>query len=187
MSELVLRHSEGKVGVVTLNRPEKLNALSMQMRLDLQKTLEEADEDPDTSVIVLKANGRSFCVGFDVGGHATPQPWRHDALRYHQRLSISMRALSTPWRLRKPVIASVQGHALGGGCELSLFCDVTIAADDALFGEPEILFSQVGPRSSCPDDRPQARARADLSGREGERGDCAQSRHRQSRRACCGP
>jgi enoyl-CoA hydratase/carnithine racemase len=145
MAELVLRHSEGKVGVVTLNRPEKLNALSMQMRLDLQRTLEEADEDPDTTVIVLKANGRSFCVGFDVGGHATPQPWRHDALRYHQRLSISMRALSTPWRLRKPVIASVQGHALGGGCELSLFCDVTIAADDALFGEPEILFSQVGP------------------------------------------
>lgn len=145
MADLVLRRSEDKVSIVTLNRAEKLNALTMDMRLALQKNLEEADADPDTSVIVLNANGRSFCVGFDVGGHSKPQPWRHDALKYHQRLSISMRALSTPWRLRKPVIASVQGHALGGGCELSLFCDVTIAAEDALFGEPEILFSQVGP------------------------------------------
>jgi enoyl-CoA hydratase/carnithine racemase len=51
----------------------------------------------------------------------------------------------TPWNLRKPVIASVQGHALGGGCELAMFCDLTIAADDAQFGEPEILFSQAGP------------------------------------------
>lgn len=145
MAELVLRRTEDRISVVTLNRPEKLNALTMDMRLDLERVLTEADEDPDTSVIVLNAEGRSFCVGFDVGGHSSPRPWRHDALKYHQRLSTSMRALSTPWRLRKPVIASVQGHALGGGCELSLFCDVTIAADNAVFGEPEILFSQVGP------------------------------------------
>jgi enoyl-CoA hydratase/carnithine racemase len=56
----------------------------------------------------------------------------------------------TPWTLRKPVIASVQGHALGGGCELAMFCDLTIAADDAVFGEPEILFSQVGPALLMP-------------------------------------
>jgi len=149
---LVLRRAEGRVSIVTLNRPDKLNALSMDMRLEMERVLREADEDPDTSVIVLDAAGRSFCVGFDIGGGHDPSktPWRHDALKYHQRLSISLRTLMTPWTLRKPVIASVQGHALGGGCELSLFCDVTIAAENALFGEPEVLFSHVGPAFIMP-------------------------------------
>jgi enoyl-CoA hydratase/carnithine racemase len=148
-AELVLYESDDKVGIVTLNRPEKLNALSMDMRLAIREVLERADADDATSVIVLRANGRSFCVGFDVGGGHV-QPWRHDALKYHQRLSTSFHCLMTPWKLRKPVIASVQGHALGGGCELAMFCDLTIAAEGTLFGEPEILFSQVGPAVLMP-------------------------------------
>ena len=144
----VLYDADQKVGIVTLNRPDKLNALSMELRLELERVLHGADEDPATSVIVLRAQGRSFCVGFDIGGggraHAET-PWRHDALKYRERLAVSLRALMTPWNLRKPVIASVQGHALGGGCELAMFCDLTIAADDAQFGEPEILLSQAGP------------------------------------------
>jgi enoyl-CoA hydratase/carnithine racemase len=148
-TELVLYESDDKVGIVTLNRPEKLNALSMDMRLAIRDVLELADADAATSVIVLRANGRSFCVGFDVGGGHV-QPWRHDALKYHQRLSTSFHCLMTPWKLRKPVIASVQGHALGGGCELAMFCDLTIAAEGTLFGEPEILFSQVGPAVLMP-------------------------------------
>jgi enoyl-CoA hydratase/carnithine racemase len=147
--ETVLYETDGKVGVVILNRPEKLNALTMDMRLAIGEVLERADAEPDTSVIVLRAQGRSFCVGFDVGG-AHERPWRHDALKYHERLTTSFQALMTPWTLRKPVIASVQGHALGGGCELAMFCDLTIAADDAVFGEPEILFSQVGPAVLMP-------------------------------------
>jgi enoyl-CoA hydratase/carnithine racemase len=149
MSETVLYEFDGKVGIVTLNRPDKLNALTMDMRLAIGEVLMRADDEPDTNVIVLRANGRSFCVGFDVGG-AHERPWRHDALKYHERLTTSLQALMTPWTLRKPVIASVQGHALGGGCELAMFCDLTIAADDAVFGEPEILFSQVGPAVLMP-------------------------------------
>jgi len=148
----VLYEGDGKVGIVTLNRPDKLNALSMELRLELERVLRRADDDTATSVIILRSEGRSFCVGFDIGGggqgssdEAAKKPWRHDALKYHERLSVSLGALMTPWTLRKPVIASVQGHALGGGCELAMFCDLTIAADNAQFGEPEILFSQVGP------------------------------------------
>jgi enoyl-CoA hydratase/carnithine racemase len=151
MADTVLYSADGKIGVVTLNRPEKLNALSMDMRLALARELRRADEDAATSVIVLRAEGRSFCVGFDVGGGGGhPQPWRHDALKYHERLSTSFHCLMAPWTLRKPVIASVQGHALGGGCELAMFCDLTIAAEDAQFGEPEVLFSQVGPAVLMP-------------------------------------
>ena len=149
MADTVLYAADGKVGIVTLNRPEKLNALTMEMRLALERDLKHADEDAATSVIVLRAEGRSFCVGFDVGG-GHERPWRHDALKYHERLSTSLRCLMTPWTLRKPVIASVQGHALGGGCELAMFCDLTIAAEDAEFGEPEVLFSQVGPAVLMP-------------------------------------
>jgi enoyl-CoA hydratase/carnithine racemase len=144
----VLYEIDQKVGIVTLNRPDKLNALSMELRLELERMLRRADDDPATSVIVLRSQGRSFCVGFDIGGSGQDRaktPWRHDALKYHERLAVSLRTLMTPWNLRKPVIASVQGHALGGGCELAMFCDLTIAADDAQFGEPEILFSQAGP------------------------------------------
>jgi enoyl-CoA hydratase len=146
-AETVLYETDEKVGIVTLNRPDKLNALSMEMRLELERVLRRADDEAATSVIVLRAEGRSFCVGFDIGGGGPdhPRPWRHDALKYHERLSVSLQALMTPWNLRKPVIASVQGHALGGGCELAMFCDLTIAADNAMFGEPEILFSQAGP------------------------------------------
>jgi enoyl-CoA hydratase/carnithine racemase len=151
MADTVLYAADGKIGIVTLNRPEKLNALSMDMRLALARELKRADEDATTSVIVLRAEGRSFCVGFDVGGSGGhPQPWRHDALKYHERLSTSFHCLMTPWTLRKPVIASVQGHALGGGCELAMFCDLTIAADNAVFGEPEMLFSHLGPAVVMP-------------------------------------
>jgi len=149
----VLYEVDGKVGIVALNRPAKLNALSMELRLELERVLRHADDDASTSVIVLRGEGRSFCVGFDIGGDGldpSKAPWRHDPLKYHQRLGVSMRGLMTPWTLRKPVIASVQGHALGGGCELAMFCDLTIAADDAVFGEPEILFSHVGPAMVMP-------------------------------------
>jgi enoyl-CoA hydratase/carnithine racemase len=147
--DTVVYATGGPVGFVTLNRPQKLNALTMEMRLAIEAVLKHADTDESTSVIVLRGEGRSFCVGFDVGG-SHERPWRRDALKYRERLAVSMRCLMTPWTLRKPVIASVQGHALGGGCELAMFCDLTIAADDAMFGEPEILFSQVGPAVLMP-------------------------------------
>jgi enoyl-CoA hydratase/carnithine racemase len=143
--DLVLYETDAKVGFVTLNRPEKLNALSVDLRRELAATLTRADEDPATSVVVLRGAGRSFCVGYDLAGGSGSEAWRHDALKYHERLGTSLALELMPWYMRKPVLASVQGHALGAGCELAMFCDLTIAADDAMFGEPEVRYSQAGP------------------------------------------
>src|SRR5689334_24949415 len=142
--EPVLYETDGKVGLVTLNRPEKLNALNSALREALSATLRRADEDAATSVVVLRGAGRSFCVGYDLGGGGN-EAWRSDALKYHERLNVSLGIELQPWYMKKPVIASVQGHALGAGCELAMFCDLTIAADDAKFGEPETRHSQAGP------------------------------------------
>jgi enoyl-CoA hydratase/carnithine racemase len=142
--ELVLYETDDKIGLVTLNRPQKLNALNNDLRLGLSTALRRADEDASTSVIVLRGAGRSFCVGYDIGGGGN-EAWRHDALKFHDRLNVSLGIELQPWYMKKPVIASVQGHALGAGCELAMFCDLTIAADDAKFGEPETRHGQAGP------------------------------------------
>jgi enoyl-CoA hydratase/carnithine racemase len=111
-----------------------------------------ADKEPSTSVIVLRANGRSFSAGFDIGhspdrgkdtGAADPNAW--DPI-LHRSFDFGI----APWSATKPVIASVQGHTLGGGCELAMMCDLTIAADDARFGEPEVRFSHLGPLMVMP-------------------------------------
>ncbi len=146
MADLALYEADSNIGFVTLNRPDKLNALNADLKRDLAAALCKADDDPATSVVVLRGAGRSFCVGYDISaGSPSDQAWRHDSLKFHDRLSGSLALELMPWYMKKPVLASVQGHALGGGCELAMFCDLTIAADDAKFGEPEIRFSQSGP------------------------------------------
>src|SRR5688572_18249436 len=149
--DLVRYTADGPVGIVTLNRPDKLNAINKDVRQGIGERLREADDDPATSVVVLRAEGRSFCVGYDIaGGDPAKAAMRHDALAWHASLTEDVAMEMTPWDMKKPVIASVQGHALGGGCELAMLCDMTIAADNALFGEPEIRFSNVGPALVMP-------------------------------------
>lgn len=146
MTSLVLYEIKDGVGVVTMNRPEKLNAIDPDLKQALAETLLKADEDEATSVVLLRAAGRSFCVGYDIGRDSPEaEARRHDALRWHKSLRNSLSFELLPWTMKKPVVAEVQGHALGGGCELAMICDITIAADDATFGEPEIRFSTVGP------------------------------------------
>jgi enoyl-CoA hydratase len=144
--DLVLYETDGLVGIITMNRPKKLNALSKDMLEALLASFERADGDPATSVVILRGEGRSFCAGYDIGGtDPSRESWRHDALRWHAHLKPQLEFEMTPWYMRKPVIASVQGHAVGGGCELAMYCDLTIAGDNARFGEPEIRFSNSGP------------------------------------------
>ena len=147
---LVTYAADGKVGIVTLNRPDKLNAISVELKHALVERFHEADRDPATVVVVLRAEGRSFSAGYDIGPNPARAARRGNALAWHESLTDDVRLEMTPWDLRKPVIASVQGHCLGGGCEMVMMCDVTIAADDTLFGEPEIRFSNVGPALVMP-------------------------------------
>jgi enoyl-CoA hydratase/carnithine racemase len=144
-AELVTYAVDGRVGIVSLNRPDKLNAISPDLKRALVERLHEADRDPATSVVVLRAEGRSFSAGYDIGPSPARAARRGNALAWHESLTDDMTLETTPWEMKKPVIASVQGHCLGGGCELAMLCDLTIAADDAVFGEPEIRFSNVGP------------------------------------------
>src|SRR5437879_10791073 len=116
----------------------------------LVERFHEADRDPATSLVVLRAEGRSFCAGYDISPCPARAARRGNALAWHESLTDDVALEMTPWEMRKPVIASVQGHCLGGGCELAMMCDLTIAADDALFGEPEIRFSNVGPALIMP-------------------------------------
>lgn len=151
MDALVLYHADESVGVVTLNRPDKLNAINPELKEALLASLRIADDDASTSVVLLRANGRSFCVGYDIGRKSPERDaWRHDAIRYSQHLREIVAFELAPWDMKKPVVAEVQGHALGGGCELAMMCDLTIAADDAKFGEPEIRFSTAGPALVMP-------------------------------------
>jgi len=142
---LVLYDVDDKVVVITLNRPDKLNAISAELQQQLTDAFARADADPVTSVVLLRAEGRSFCAGYDISPNPARAARKGNALAWHESLTDDVALEIAPWDMRKPVIASVRGHCLGGGCELVMMCDITIAADDALFGEPEIRFSNVGP------------------------------------------
>src|SRR2546426_6661733 len=156
---LVTYTVDGRVGIVTLNRPEKLNAITPGLTRLLIERFHEADRGPATNVVILRAEGRSFCAGYDISPNPARAARRGNALAWHESLTDDVALEMTPWDMRKPVIASIQGHCLGGGCELAMMCDLAIAADDALFGEPEIRFSNVGPALVLPFVIGQKRAR----------------------------
>ncbi len=149
-AQVVTYAVDGAVGIVSLNRPDKLNAISVELKRALVERFREADRDPATSVVVLRAEGRSFCSGYDISPNPARAARRGNALAWHESLTDDVLLETTPWDMKKPVVASVQGHCLGGGCELAMMCDLTIAAADAVFGEPEIRFSNVGPALIMP-------------------------------------
>src|ERR1700692_4621509 len=126
---LVTYAVDGRVGIVSLNRPDKLNAISVELKKMLVERFHEADGDRATSVVVLRAEGRSFCAGYDISPNPARAARRGDALAWHESLTDDAAREMTPWDMRKPVIASVQGHCLGGACELVMMCDIPIAAD----------------------------------------------------------
>ena len=147
----VLIEQAGKVSYVTLNRADKRNAINQEMMQDAIYCLNEADQDTATSIIVLQGAGQSFCAGYDLVADLEGEiSWRSDENAWREYLLKCLEFEMLPLEVSKPVVAAVKGYALGGGCELAMFCDLTVCSDDAMFGEPEIRFSNSGPAMIMP-------------------------------------
>jgi enoyl-CoA hydratase len=135
---LLLTERHGAVAVLTLNRPDKLNAVNAAMIDALDRALDEAEADETVRAIVLAGTGRAFSAGFDLDmgvGDGRPDP---AAVR--RALEKDFRIILRFWDSPKVTIAATQGYCLGSAMELAMACDLTIAADDCRFGEPEVKF-----------------------------------------------
>ncbi|WP_406206331.1 enoyl-CoA hydratase [Kitasatospora sp. NBC_01560] len=129
--ETILVERKGRVGLITLNRPEALNALNTQLMNEVVAAATLFDRDPEIGCLVVTGSEKAFAAGADIKemqGHRFPDIYLDDWLGPWDRFGA----------LRKPVIAAVAGFALGGGCELAMLCDILLAADTAKFGQPEI-------------------------------------------------
>jgi len=135
-SETVLYERRGAVAVLTLNRPDKLNAITHSMIAEIHHALDAAEADDAVRVLVAHGAGRAFCSGFDLQGAAEAK----DVAAMRKELQDDFNVIMRFWDFPKPTIAAVHGYCLGGGLELALACDVTVAAEDARFGEPEPKF-----------------------------------------------
>ena len=129
---VILTRTEGRVGIVTLNRPKQLNALSDALMDQLSAALLSFDADPEIGCLVVTGSEKAFAAGADIAAMA-PLTFADAYGRDY---------ITRNWdpikRVRKPIIAAVQGFALGGGCELAMMCDFIIAGESAKFGQPEI-------------------------------------------------
>lgn len=130
MSEVQIDR-QGPVGILTINRPERRNALNLQVKQELCDGIGALEQDSGIAVIVITGAGGYFVAGTDVAEMASMTPMEHVRLQTDLVFQVVRRAA-------KPVIAAIEGYALGGGCELALACDLVIAADDARLGQPEI-------------------------------------------------
>ncbi|GAA1859065.1 enoyl-CoA hydratase-related protein [Microbacterium koreense] len=129
--ETILVETRGRVGWITLNRPEALNALNTQVCRDVVAASSAFDDDREIGAIVLTGSDRAFAAGADI-----------KEMEAKSGLDMIMDDHFGDWSdfaaVRTPVIAAVAGYALGGGCELAMMCDIILAADSAKFGQPEI-------------------------------------------------
>ena len=130
--ETIIVETRERVGVIRLNRPQRLNALNDVLARELATALHAFDDDPAIGCIVLTGNEKAFAAGSDIGAMAE---WDYPKVLGDDYITRDWEEIR---RIRKPVIAAVAGYALGGGCELAMACDIIVAADNAKFGQPEI-------------------------------------------------
>jgi enoyl-CoA hydratase/carnithine racemase len=143
----ILYSVDEKIATITLNRPERMNALTHTLEAEMHRLFDEADADRSVKVIILTGNGPGFCAGYDQAQtgksgtrHSDPKGKSHaEFIEYwHRQDGARAGAWAHMWRLGKPIIAAVNGWAMGGGFWYQLAADITIASDKAVFAQPEV-------------------------------------------------
>jgi enoyl-CoA hydratase len=129
------------IGYLTLNRPDKLNALSPELMAELRQALDMIEDDPEIKVVILTGAGRAFSAGFDIGAkEGEPEIYERSADEWRSHLKQNIDTFLKIWHSGKPYIAAINGYALAGACELAQLCDIKVASEHAVLGEPEIRF-----------------------------------------------
>lgn len=171
----ILYETDGRLAVITLNRPDKLNALSNRLRGELFYALKDAEADPEVGVIILRGAGRAFSSGYDLAGGAGAGRPGTDSPYLDPRTGLPPTPTTRPgpqqwsthvldvnwalWELAKPVVAQVHGYCLAGGSELASMCDFRIVAEDAVIGYPPVRAMTTMDIMWAPWHLPMARAR----------------------------
>ena len=132
---------DGRIATITLDRPERLNAIDDTLPGELAAAVERANDDDDVHVIVLTGAGRAFCSGYDLkdyaeSGHAWSQDMPWDPMLDFRMMYANTQDFMALWRSYKPTIAKVRGFAVAGGSDIALCCDLVVMADDARIGYP---------------------------------------------------
>jgi enoyl-CoA hydratase len=140
-SPIFMSEDRGPVRILSLNRPDKLNALDTALTQALHDALLAADADDAVRAIVLTGRGRAFCAGADLAEFSTLTPANQDLVE--KRADLTCRTQATMQRLSKPVVSAVRGAAVGGGAGLAIGCDMMVAGTDLKFGYPELKHSIV--------------------------------------------
>jgi enoyl-CoA hydratase/carnithine racemase len=138
--DTVVYKKEKGLGIVMLNRPESLNALSFKMKEELSAVFDEIEKDEDVKVVILTGGKKVFCAGADIKERASKQVSQPEA--YFNQMK-THRLFCKIEDFEKPVIAVVSGVAVGGGCELTLVCDFRIASETSRFGFPEVKLGMI--------------------------------------------
>jgi enoyl-CoA hydratase len=138
MSADVLYERRGPAAWITLNRPEKLNALSEAVVRGVRESMARAADDDEVKVVVLTGAGRAFSAGFDISEEVEQKV--ESSGDWYRVLETDVNMTMEVWSLPKPTIAAVRGWCLAGACELAMACDLIVCSEDARFGEPEIRY-----------------------------------------------
>lgn len=140
------RDATDPFATISLNRPDKLNAMNGELLDELDDAILRAGDDPDINALIITGKGRAFTSGYDLNS----DDFEMDAEGWRDNIEANCRRLLNIWRSPVPIVAAVNGFALAGGLELMMCCDLAIAAESARFGEPEVRHASAPPSLAMP-------------------------------------